>query len=168
MHVFAHNGNLKGFKDAAGLKLSRCLPVGDTDSEWAFCALLDRMTDLWSGTAGVPDLNERLARIARFAESLRPLGPANFLYGDGDALFAHGHKRKQANGELAPPGLCVLGRRCAPEGDDVAVDGLTLEAGEQEVALVASVPLTNEPWRPLAEGEVVALRNGQVAATAKG
>ena len=167
MHVFAHNGDLKGLKDAADLKLGRFLPVGDTDSEWAFCALLDRMTDLWPGTAGVPDLNERLARIARFAEALRPLGPANFIYVDGDALFAHGHRRKQANGELAPPGLCVLERRCAPEGDDMAVDGLTLEAGEQDVALVASVPLTDEPWRPLKEGEVVALRNGQVVTAAE-
>ena len=168
MHVFAHNGNLKGFKDAAGLKLGRFLPVGDTDSEWAFCALLDRMTDLWPGTVVVPDLNERLARIACFAESLRSLGPANFIYGDGDALFAHGDKRKQANGALAPPGLCVLGRRCASESDHFAVDGLTLEAGEQEVALIASVPLTDEPWQPLAEGEVVALRNGQVVTNAKG
>ena len=168
MHVFAHNGNLKGFRDVAGLKLGRYLPLGDTDSEWAFCALLDRMADFWPGTAAEPDLNERLVRIARFAEALRPLGPANFLYGDGDALFVHGDRRTQANGEVAPPGLCVLCRRCAPEGDNIAMDGLALEAGEQEVALVASVPLTDEAWRPLAEGEVVALRNGRIVTTAKG
>jgi glutamine amidotransferase len=86
MHVFAHNGGLKGLKDAAGFTLGRYHPVGDTDSEWAFCALLDRMTELWPGTAGVPDLNERLVRIARFAEALRPLGPANFIYGDGEVV----------------------------------------------------------------------------------
>ena len=168
MHVFAHNGNLEGLKEAAGFKLGRYRPVGDTDSEWAFCALLDRMTDLWLDTATMPDIHGRLTRIARFAEALRPLGPANFLYGDGDALFAHGHRRKQANGELAPPGLYILGRRCAPEYGNIAVDGFALEAGEQEVALVASVPLTDEPWRPLAEGEVVALRNGKIVTAAEG
>jgi len=126
------------------------------------------MTELWPGTAEVPDIIERLARIARFAEALRPLGPANFLDGDGDALFAHGHRRKQADGELEPHGLYVLERRCAPEGDDIAVAGLTLDAGEQEVSLVASVPLSDEPWRPLAESEVVALRNGKIVTAAGG
>ena len=31
--------------------------------------------------------------------------------------------------------------------------------------LVASVPLTDEAWRPLAEGELVAIRAGEVVAT---
>jgi hypothetical protein len=30
----------------------------------------------------------------------------------------------------------------------------------QDVALVASVPLTDELWEPLAEGELIALSNG--------
>jgi len=167
-HVFAHNGDLQGFRDAADLELGHHRPIGETDSEWAFCALLHRMTDLWLGTAGVPDVHERLARVTRFAADLRPLGPANFLYGDGDILFAHGHKRKRADGAVAPPGLCVLGRRCAPEVDPVAIGGLALEAGEQDVALVASVPLTEEPWQPLGEGEVVALRNGRIVTAGPG
>lgn len=165
-HVFAHNGNLKGLTDAAGLGLGRYRPVGDTDSEWAFCALLASMIDLWQGQAALPDLRERLERVARFAEALRPLGPANFLYGDGDALFAHGHERLQADGELAPPGLHVLTRRCAPEDDAIPMEGVALETGAQQVALIASVPLTDEPWRPLANGDIIALRNGDVVTAA--
>ncbi len=167
-HVFAHNGNLRGLKDVADLRLDRYRPVGDTDSEWAFCALLNSMIDLWQDRVAVPDLKERLARIARFAETLRSLGPANFLYGDGDTLFAHGHERLQADGKLAPPGLHVLTRRCAPEDVDVPMEGVALEAGSQQVALVASVPLTDEPWRPLAKGDVVALRHGDVVTAATG
>ena len=167
-HVFAHNGSLRGFKDAPELALGRFLPVGETDSEWAFCALLARMTDLWRRDTTVPDLQERLHRVARFAEVLRRLGPANFLYGDGDALFAHGHRRTQADGTIAPPGLHVLARHCAPEEPATAMDGLALETGIQEVALVASVPLTGEPWRALDEGEVVALRNGRIVFAVQG
>jgi glutamine amidotransferase len=32
----------------------------------------------------------------------------------------------------------------------------------QELALVASVPLTEEPWEPIGEGEVIALTQGMV------
>jgi len=34
----------------------------------------------------------------------------------------------------------------------------------QELTLVASVPLTDEPWEPIAEGEVIALKEGLVRA----
>ena len=169
MHVFAHNGDLKGIRQAPGLGLGHYRPVGDTDSEWAFCALLGRLTDLWLGAPEAPDLNRRLERVVDFARDLRSLGPANFLYGDGAVLFAHGHKRKRPDsGELAPPGLCVLCRRCAPERGEETLDGVNLQSGEQEVALVASVPLTEEPWRPLDEGQIVALGDGRIVATAAG
>ena len=46
MHVFAHNGDL----DRAGLAkvaaLGACRPVGETDSELAFCGLLERLRPL--------------------------------------------------------------------------------------------------------------------------
>jgi len=166
MHVFAHNGNLKGLQDAFGKTPGRYHPVGDTDSERAFCALLDQMAELWTDWATVPELGQRMALVADFAAKLRPLGPANFIYGDGDTFFAHGDRRTQTNGTVVPPGLCVLERHCnGAQGGDISVDGLALEPGDQNVALVASVPLTNEVWRPLDHGEVIALRNGLIEST---
>ncbi len=38
-YVFAHNGTLSNYRDK--LKLERFEPVGNTDSEYAFCYLLD-------------------------------------------------------------------------------------------------------------------------------
>ena len=38
--------------------------------------------------------------------------------------------------------------------------GLGAAGDVQELALVASVPLTDEPWEPISEGEVIALRQG--------
>lgn len=99
-----------------------------------------------------------------FARDLRSLGPANFLYSDTDAIFAHGHRRKDATGQVRPPGLHFLCRRCSPTDDGALIAGVTLpHEAEQEVALVASVPLSAEPWEPLAEGEIVVLQNGRVA-----
>ena len=45
----------------------------------------------------------------------------------------------------------------AAEGLRIASDG-----GEQEVFLVASVPLTAEKWVPLAEGELLVARHGRL------
>ena len=56
-----------------------------------------------------------------------------------------------------------LARRC-PAGGELAAEGLRIasEGGEQEVALVASVPLTAEAWAPFAEGEIVVARQGRI------
>ncbi|MGE5186116.1 MAG: class II glutamine amidotransferase [Acidobacteriota bacterium] len=149
MHVFAHNGMLPGIEHDRRFRVRWYRRVGDTDSEHAFCALLERLRPLWEH--GVPDLDDRLAEIHDFAAELRSVGPANFIYSDGDAVFAHGHRRRNDSGAIEPPGLHVLCRRCREGG-----------AGDQDVALVASVPLTREAWRPLAEGELIVLRDGRV------
>ena len=53
---------------------------------------------------------------------------------------------------------------CFAERERTKIEGLDLNLGDdkQEVLLVASVPLTNENWIPLAEGEIQAIANGSV------
>lgn len=167
MHAFAHNGDLdrEGLRSRLPLGMHR--PVGESDSEYAFCALLERLRELWLDAKGLPPLADRFAIVARFASQVRDLGPANFIYSDGDALFAHGHKRMRAGAGIRPPGLHVLSRRCARPGGKLDAPGLSIssEAGDQEAVLVASVPLTHEAgWRPLGEGELIAARSGAVVA----
>jgi glutamine amidotransferase len=137
MHVFAHNGDLDMARLRESMPPRRFHPVGDTDSEYALCALLDRFP------VHAP-LRERLGAVARFAGALRALGPANFLYTDGAALFIHGDRR------ISGPGLHVVQRRCAPE---------------QRVVLAASVPLPGEPgWQALKGGALVVARGGDIVA----
>jgi glutamine amidotransferase len=150
MHVFAHNGMLPGIEGDARFASQRFRRIGDTDSEQAFCALLERLAPLWSDA--VPWLEARRAVVAQVARELGELGPANFIYADGDALFVHGHRRRHDDGQIRPPGLHLLCRHCTSAADGV------------DVALVASVPLTAEPWRALEEGELVVLREGRVVA----
>lgn len=161
VHLFVHNGMLKAIDADPRFRARRFRPVGDTDSELACCALLDRLAPLWED--GPPGLDERLAVVEDFARDLRSLGPANFIYADGDAVFAHGHRRKDEAGVLRPPGLHVLCRSCAADSESPPIPGISIPHDRrQEVALVASVPLSTEPWRPLAEGEIVVLREGHV------
>ena len=165
MHVFAHNGDLDT-RHWRGQPPPGChRPVGDTDSEYAFCMLLGRLAPLWLRAGGVPPLDERISVVAAFAHEIRELGPANFLYADGDALFAHGHKRMHGDHGIRPPGLHVICRRCTRQAA-VDMEGITIvpTGGEQRVVLVASVPLTSEPgWRALGEGELLVIRDGVIA-----
>lgn len=101
--------------------------------------------------------------LATFAAELRALGPANFLYADGDALFAHGDRRVQHHGRAEPPGLWIRQRRCPPA--EVTPDqgaGVAVRTKGTSIVWVASVPLTDDPWQPLACGELVAIRDGQI------
>lgn len=166
MQLFVHNGMLPGVETDPRFPARRFRRIGDTDSEHAFCALLERLAPLWE--AGLPSLEARLAKIITFAAQLRSLGPANFLYTDGDAIFAHGHRRKDDSGEIRPPGLHLLCRTCTAGFDGVPMVGMTIAHDEEQlVALVASVPLSGEPWEPLAEGEVLVLREGRVVQRAR-
>lgn len=165
--VFAHNGDLKGIQSDEGLKTGAYRPVGQTDSEHAFCALLSRLRPLWEAD-DPPALEARLAVLTGFAADLRALGPANFLYADGDALFAHGHRRfHPASGRAEPPGLWCLRRECpgAAGVDDLA--GVTVASAPQSVVILASVPLSDAPWRPLADGEMLVVRAGCFVTGAK-
>jgi len=163
IHLFAHNGMLPGIEQDARFPTGRFRRVGETDSEQAFCALLARLERLWED--GLPDLEDRLREVRVFASELRTLGPANFLYTDGDVIFAHGHRRKHDGGDIRPPGLHVLCRSCTAASDSVPLTGLSIDPRErQQVALVASVPLSPERWEPLEEGEIAILRDGKIIA----
>lgn len=163
MHLFAHNGNLPAIRDTPGFAAQRFAPIGETDSEWAFCALLGQLAELWQRPGETPPIESRMACVVRFAASLRPLGPANFLYADGDTLFAHGDRRKQGpNGRVAAPGLVVLARRCGDEAPALQASGVVISGGPHDVTLLASVALNDEPWQALSEGEVIAVRDGRI------
>jgi glutamine amidotransferase len=162
-HVFAHNGHL----DPAGVRSAMSpagpRPIGETDSEHAFCAMLDALTQPWA--AGLPPLHERARIVSDVARRLRELGPANFLYADGDALFAHAHRRMHGSEGIRPPGMWMLE---LPEGTAAACGRLlgipaSAQAAAGPAVLFASVPLSAEPrWRALDEGQVVVVRAGTV------
>ena len=164
-HVFAHNGTMPGIEEKCCLDSQRFTPIGDTDSEFAFCCLLERLEKLWDrATESPPSVESRLETVAAFAAWLRPLGPFNFVYCDGDALFVHAHRRAQSDGGVRPPGLHLLARSCNEQAVDLSKSGVMMAPVAQELALVASVPLTDEPWEPIGEGEVIALTQGLVLA----
>ena len=161
VHVFAHNGDLPGIKHSGNLAYDRFTPVGSTDSEHAFCALLERLQCL----SASPSPKEQLSVLAKFSADLRRLGPANFLYADGNLLFAHGDRRLQPeSNQVKAPGLFLYTCHCADKEASIQASGLSIAPGFQDVALVTSVPLSEEgsKWRPFEEGELVTISAGRL------
>lgn len=156
-HIFAHNGDLADLRQRIELDQSYFRTIGDTDSEHAFCYLLSLLQPLWLSTQ-TPSLDQRLDTFAWFADRMAEFGAANFLYSDGDYLFVHSHHRRQDNGDICPPGLYLLQRRCH-EHD--LLNGVEIES-DQEMVLLASRPLSTENWQPLPAHTVMAIQNGRI------
>lgn len=167
VHLFAHNGRFDSIaRDYAG-SWNRYRPIGESDSEVAFCILLERLAPLWE-SGSIPAVARRLAVFSQFAADMAAIGPANLMYSDGDALFVHSHRRTQADGLVAPPGLWRLSRQCEKCRDSAEREqekSSTVDRRQQQVMLFASIPLSDEPWIPIAEGEVLAVRHGRLLDT---
>ncbi len=133
--VFAHNGNLKGARD---LPVGRFTPVGDTDSEHAFCHLLNRLYKRFpEGATGRP-LAEAIARIAG---ELAELGTFNFLLGNGERLYARCDTRLCYIVRQSPFGRATL------KDEDVSLDFSAVTSPNDRVAVIATTPLTvDEVW----------------------
>jgi glutamine amidotransferase len=163
MHVFAHNGNLHGIE--LSLDFGSFHPIGETDSEQAFCALLEKLKELYVG-AEMPTLKRRFDVIASFAIELRKLGPANFIYADGDVMFAYADRRLQPDtGLVAPPALHLWQTPASSPAQQPSDLLPSTSIERQQVTLIASVPLACEGWCPMKEGEMVAVRSGEILET---
>ena len=162
-HVFAHNGDLPEVRAQWTLGEGCAWPIGQTDSEHVFCHLLRALAPLWR-EAQPPSVQARCDAVTAFAATMRSFGPANFLYSDGELLFAHADRRRQADDEVRPPGLHLL-LRGASHAHDHRADGLHLctpeATREHSLAMVASVPLGGGHWIALDPGELVVLRAGE-------
>jgi glutamine amidotransferase len=87
--VFAHNGLVPEIigreHDTAGF----CKPLGETDSEHAFCQLLGEIAGCYEAANG----DRWMERLAARAGAIAALGKFNFLLSDGRFLVAYGHDR---------------------------------------------------------------------------
>jgi glutamine amidotransferase len=148
--VFAHNGNLEGPIRRQG-DLYR--PVGGTDSEAAFCRILETFRS--THPEGKPPLPVLQAMLAEVTEELRRQGPFNYLLSDGEDFFAHCATRLHYIVRRAPFAAAHL------VDHDLTVDFSELTTPDDRVAVIATTPLTdNEVWTAIPPGEIVAFHDG--------
>jgi predicted glutamine amidotransferase len=149
--TFAHNGQLKGVKT---WPLGAFRPIGTTDSEHAFCWMLERLRGLGPRLPGARRID---AEVARLCAQIAPLGVFNMLLSDGRTLYAFCGKR-----------LCWLTRR-APFGkatlidEDLSVDFSQVTRPDDIVSVIATRPLTrDEAWVDARPGQLLAWRDGEM------
>jgi glutamine amidotransferase len=164
VHIFAHNGDLPGIEDRFPSQRHGIFsPVGGTDSEYAFCLLMQRLARVPVDIGTVATLAVRKQIISTFAREIGELGPANFLYSDGDALFVHGHERSQPDGSMRAPGLYTISVSCSYGLGHSELARVELESDDvQKVTLVSTIPLTDADWKPMHKGQLLVIRGGEV------
>jgi predicted glutamine amidotransferase len=141
--IFAHNGDLKGF---APRLHGAFRPVGETDSERAFCWL---MQELVKAHASLPPVAELTATLAELVPPIAAHGSFNFMLSNGAALWAHCSTRLHHIVRQHPF------RRASLQDDDVTVDFAELASPRDRVAVVVTEPLTHdETWTAFAPGEI--------------
>jgi len=152
--LFAHNGNLPDHSAelSAG---SGFTPVGNTDSERAFCHLLHRL-ELTFGRQ-VPGEAALFAAVAEWSREIGACGECNFLLSNGEWLFAHASTKLSCVVRQAP--FC----KAHLKDEDLTVDFAEVTTPNDRVAVVATTPLTdNETWTSIPPGSLWLFRDGAV------
>ena len=147
--VFAPNGDLKEF---APRMHGSFRPVGSTDSELAFCWI---MQELAKSHAGLPSVEELTLTLKELVSSIARHGTFNFLLSNGEALWAHASTKLQYLVRQYPFTQATLA------DSDLTVDFATINSPADRVAVVVTEPLTtNETWIPFQPGELKVFVDG--------
>lgn len=138
--TYAHNGQLKGFEIQLPIKLH--LPIGTTDSEHAFCWILDQLHYKFGTEQPTPKVLFNF--IASLANKIDSLGVANIIISDGAYLFAYCSNNLHWITRRAPFGKASL------IDAEMAVD-FNQETTEKDiVTVIATQPLTDdEKWHKM-------------------
>lgn len=147
--VFAHNGDLK---DYAPRLHGNFKPVGNTDSELAFCWLLQEMA---KSHADVPSVSEMTHTLRELVPRIAQFGTFNFLLSNGQALWAHASTKLHYLVRQHPFSEIHL------RDEDVKVDLSQLNCPDDRLAIVVTEPLThNERWIQLQPGQLMTFVEG--------
>lgn len=157
-YVFAHNGKL----NHENLELGRFKPIGETDSETAFCYLLHRIENAPTDILKSMNKNKYFDWLAERLEEINKYGSLNCIFSDGKYLLCY-HDKDGYNG------LCFVQRR-SPYGkvklvdEDWEVNLAEEKSPDQEGYIVATKRLTKaEHWEDFEPGELIVFTEGKIA-----
>jgi predicted glutamine amidotransferase len=153
--IFAHNGDLKGHAPALNGVYQ---PVGTTDSELAFCALLQGLRRAFP--CAQPPLEELFEALADLTREITQYGVFNFLMSNGQALFSHCSTHLYYLVRSWPFSTAHL------IDADMSIDFAKYTTPEDRVAVIATSPLTDdEIWTRFAPGDLAMFQCGALART---
>ncbi|MFT5533539.1 MAG: putative glutamine amidotransferase [Burkholderiaceae bacterium] len=149
--VFAHNGDLKEF---APLLDGAFRPVGSTDSELAFCYVLQQLQRRFGEQ--LPVLAELRVALDELTREIAAHGTFNMMLSNGSALFAHCSTHLHYLVRQYPFAQAQL------SDNDISVDFSQVTTPNDRVAIIVTAPLTtNEHWTRFAAGELKVFVDGE-------
>lgn len=149
--IFAHNGDLHDFQPRLSGRFS---PVGNTDSELAFCYLLDKLVEKFGYHE--PSLKEVFAVLQEISPKIAEYGTFNFCLSNGQALFSYATTKLHWLVREYPFQHAKL------IDLDVDIDFSEVTTPEDRVAVITTEPLTdNETWQAYRQGEMILFQHGQ-------
>ncbi|SNQ28114.1 class II glutamine amidotransferase [Acinetobacter apis] len=155
--IFAHNGHLHGFTPKLA---GRFLPVGNTDSEYAFCYILDRLVERFGYAE--PAIQDVFDALEDIVPEIAEHGTFNFCMSNGQALFSYAVTKLHwtvREYPFRPARLIDL---------DLEIDFSQHTTPEDRVAVIATEPLTNnEMWTAFEPGELRLFEHGRPIRTAQ-
>lgn len=150
--VFAHNGDLKNFTPALDGPFR---PVGTTDSELAFCFILQELRRRFGDT--LPLLAELRTALREIVDGIASHGTFNMLLSDGSALYTHCSTHLYYIVRQHPFTKAKL------SDEDLSVDFAEVTTTNDRVAVIVTQPLTdNEVWTQYQAGEMKVFVDGAV------
>jgi len=148
--VFAHNGDLKAFAPTLN---GAFRPVGTTDSELAFCYLMQELRGRFGDQA--PSLPALHGALAELTAEIAAFGTFNMTLSDGAALYVHCSTK-----------LCYVVRQypfvtaCLSD-EDLTIDFSQVTTPRDRVAVIVTEPLTtNEKWTDFLPGDLKVFVDG--------
>lgn len=157
--LFIHNGDLNKAKLKAMLKDESGFlkPLGSTDSEIAFCYLLQQIQE--QKVERIADLDMAVCR--EWLSALDELGTSDIVLSDSQSiLMFHGKNSLQSlyYSRVTPP---------HPEYRQLSSDGIEVQFEDSRDTfrtyfLLSSVMLNGSQWTPMQKGQVLVVRRGSV------
>ena len=150
--IFAHNGDLLNFNPEL---TGRFQSVGDTDSELAFCYVLDQLALKFGNEH--PSLEDIFEYLQQICPKVAEHGTFNFFLSNGQALFSYATTKLHWLIREYPFQHAKL------IDLDVDIDFSTVTTLEDRVAVITTEPLTdNEMWQAYQPGEMILFKDGKI------
>jgi predicted glutamine amidotransferase len=153
--TFAHNGQLSDYQIL--LQKGKHQPVGDTDSEAAFCWLLNEIDCKYPQKPA--DMTAVFNYLGDLCVQLQAFGIANILLSDGSYLFSFCSNTLHCITRRAPFGQARL------IDEDISIDFQQETTPNDVVTLIATLPLTsNEQWHKMTTNHYFLFHDGECIA----
>ncbi|MFP8968187.1 class II glutamine amidotransferase [Pokkaliibacter sp. CJK22405] len=154
--IFCHNGDLHDYHPKLN---DRFTPVGETDSERAFCYVMQNLLERFPNASKdrLPEAAELHDVLTELCGEIRAFGNFNCLLSNGELLFAH------CSTNLAYVQRQYPFPRATLIDCEMSMDLSTLNSEHDRMILIATQPLTSdENWHAFTPGQAITFQHGAV------